>query len=364
MRRLSFSLLLTVVLACVVLGLGLNYLYDRVAKPDDLVSSQQHYIELGEQLAAYVSAMPEQERRRLSEAALEFAPVDEGAANPSWFIYLMSAQDFPIPESLSKSFYQGQPLVLEGDDGIFAHYYLAASNEVLVLTLAPAEVPQHWSPRLLFTLIFYCSISLVVLLWLWPLIRDLKHLKDSAQAYGQGQLDTRMSSHSWSYVYELEREFNRMADRIQALLSDNKLLSRAVSHDLKTPLARLHFGFEALASSDSAEQREKYLERINLDLEAMESLIETLLQFARLDDHALTLSLEPIDLKSLLKRACQRYLLDINENRHVQIELDTTVNSADYTVDGDKFYLNMMLVNIIGNAVRFAKARVNKLQGK
>ena len=150
------------------------------------------------------------------------------------------------------------------------------------------------------TLAFYSGLILILLLCLYPLVRRLMLLQESARAFGAGDLNARLQPSRWSYIGSLEVAFNQMAEQVQSLLADNRLLSRAVSHDLKTPIARLRFGFEMLEESQSAEQSARYLARIGQDLAAMEALINRLLDYAKLEEGHIKLDMQPLNLNHLV----------------------------------------------------------------
>jgi len=116
-------------------------------------------------------------------------------------------------------------------------------------------------PLLILTLLFYGAVVSLILLWLYPLVRRIQRLTVSAKYFGEGEFSERISTKPSSQLYGIESEFNRMAQRIQDLLADNKLLSTAVSHDLRTPLARLRFGVDALSEQLNSESQQDYINR-------------------------------------------------------------------------------------------------------
>ena len=74
--------------------------------------------------------------------------------------------------------------------------------------------------------------------------------------------------------------FNHMASRIQALINSHKDLTNAVSHELRTPLARMRFGFEMLQSSQSEQDRQRFIYELSTDIEEMDALVDELLTYA------------------------------------------------------------------------------------
>ncbi|MBX2857313.1 MAG: two-component sensor histidine kinase, partial [Cellvibrionaceae bacterium] len=205
--------------------------------------------------------------------------------------------------------------------------------------------------ELVLTLSFYTGITTIIIIWIWPLVHQLIRLREAAVQFGSGDLGLRVRSQRFSYVRDIEYEFNRMAERIQSLLRDNKLLSRAVSHDLKTPLARLRFGLDALSETQNEEQRQRYALRVNRDLEAMEALISNLLQYARLDESRIKL----IDNKFCLVRLADS-LLQTFDSDEIDMCFETSLASAE--IRGDRRYVSMLINNLVSNAQRHASHRV------
>ncbi|GAM59248.1 sensor protein [Vibrio ishigakensis] len=154
-----------------------------------------------------------------------------------------------------------------------------------------------------------------------------------------------------SYIFNIESEFNRMADRIAQLVDDNKLLSRAVSHDLKTPIARLRFGIEALEETQNPELQAKYFARLNRDLDNMEELVSTLLSYARLDEANIQPNLEQIELNAWVKSRLEAF-------GQTELDIDFVPSSAPVLVESDPIYLAMQLGNLLSNAERFGKSKI------
>ena len=125
-------------------------------------------------------------------------------------------------------------------------------------------------------------------------------LRQTAKSFGEGNLSQRINVGSISYIRDLELEFNRMAQRIDDLVNDIKLLSSAVSHDLRTPLARIRFGIDTIQEESDPILRRKFEQRISDNVDEMVNLVESLLNYARLDQTLITLNKAPVDLVSLV----------------------------------------------------------------
>lgn len=343
MKNLGFSLIAVVITA--VVGLGwliteVNYWLERdnLSVGSELVSYQN----MGKGLALTLDELSNKQ---------EF--LDIWQQNNSFNITIQPRNVFPIPNELLDGFESGEPLILEADENISLHFLLPRSNEVMSLVLSnEVEFVGHSKVSLILTLVFYSGVAAIILLWLYPLIKRLIILGNAAQTFGKGDLSARVETNRTSYITTIENEFNHMADRIQTLIADNKILSGAVSHNLKTPLARLRFGIDTWDETDDKALREKYLARINKDLSEMESLIETLLQYARLDQANIVLKNRKIALKSFVSE-----LFSGIENSEIKVNYSYT-DEPGFIFADDK-YLAMLLNNIINNAFVYARTRIN-----
>ncbi|OBT16802.1 two-component sensor histidine kinase [Vibrio sp. UCD-FRSSP16_10] len=265
---------------------------------------------------------------------------------------LIDESQFPLPSSLKIQFESEGQLLLESDEGLSFNYRLPDTGKVLHIQTQLVPNPQV-GPDLnkLYTLLFYAGIVLILLLWVSPLIKQLLNLSKVTKSFGSGELQQRITINRSSYIAEIETEFNRMADRIQQLIDDNKLLSRAVSHDLKTPIARLRFGIEAIEETDNETLRLKYFSRLNRDLDAMEELVSTLLNYARLDQANIQPNLEPIELNSWLEDKLTKSTLYSHEIEFIPYSQPLVVNS-------DPKYLSLQLGNLLSNAERFGRSKI------
>lgn len=357
MKTLSLSLILVVVLTILGLGWGIEQYYTSHMSPANSKRSSEEVVldSLGKSLTAL--------------AALH---QDLPAFIAQWEMYsdqaltIIDPEDFPLPDSLSDGFAKGEPLTLESDGRISLYVLLPRHKKIIRLDLDGGKVSDFpasspLSINLLLTLLFYGGVILVSLGWAYPLIRRLTRLRTAAINFGSGSLDTRITASSISYIADIEREFNRMADRIETLVNDNKLLSRAVSHDLKTPLARLRFGIETLAESNDSNQREKYFQRIEKDMDVMEELVETLLQYARLDESSISLSEESLDLNAIIHRMVDDYHHEVQDvNRRKPLKKRINIGCLEpVMISGDRKYIIMMVTNIFQNGLLYGREEMS-----
>lgn len=348
MRWLSLSLVAMVLVATI----GLSWLFDLVY--EEYLSSSEpetqdaivHAERLAHQLASVLAT---------SENSNAFIQAWETSdANPDYTIQKMALNQLVLPAFLIEALKKGEPLNLESDTDISIHVLIGDSNEVLILHLPhtphseSAFLDRYW-----FTSAFYLILITLFLLWARPLIARLIRLRATAKAFGKGELSKRLPVDGASYIGDLETEFNHMAQRIQDLVSDVKLLSSAVSHDLRTPLARIRMGLDTLSEETDPEKRQKYEDRINDHIDEMVELIETLLSYARLDQAMLELEKSPVELKTMLDRIQFKKQLPGKV-----LTLECTPDDCNFNVFGDSTYLKMLCNNLIQNALQHCESQV------
>lgn len=345
MKKLMASLVLVVLVAIASLGWSISEFATLIDSDNKTPSPATHLAALkllGGSLAQTLDNDPSPNN----------AFIDNWNQRNADQLSLVNEADFVLPSALKTEFYSGELLLLESDDGISLHYLLPKTGQVLNINtqiVTPTDV--SFNANKLYTMLFYGGVVVILLVWVSPLIRQLVNLSKATQAFGMGELQQRIPVSKTSYIGAIESEFNRMADRIQQLIDDNKLLSRAVSHDLKTPIARLRFGIAALEETQSEHLRVKYFQRLNRDLDTMEDLVMTLLSYARLDEANIQPDWQPIELNTWL---LEKYQGQVYPGFSVElITCPTPLN-----IKTDPKYLSMQVNNLLNNALRFGRANI------
>ena len=332
MRRLSVSLLLVVLLAVISAGWAIDRLFSHLdAGNNDTLNPARS---IGLSLAAQLDT-------------------GELLGDRGDSIKILQYEELALPPSLQKELESGIPLTLESANGISLIFDMPKTQKVLTLDLPP-QGNNETSVRLMLTVLFYTAIILLILIWLYPLIRRLQRLAATAKLFGEGELHKRVPTHPRSHLHDIESEFNNMARRIEGLVSDNKLLSSAVSHDLRTPLARLRFGVDALSETVVSEDQANYLHRLSSDLTAMEQLVSVLLEFARMDKEILDLPLHVVNLHTLIEQA----VIVARDSSDMNVEFRIDTDPDDSTIVANERYASMMINNVLQNAIRYGRSSI------
>ncbi|WP_277374384.1 HAMP domain-containing sensor histidine kinase [Pseudomonas sp. AA-38] len=145
----------------------------------------------------------------------------------------------------------------------------------------------------------------------------------------------------------LAKDFNRMGERLQGLIGSQRQLLRDVSHELRSPLARLRIAL-ALAERAEPEEREKLWPRLHQECDRLEALISEILALARLD--AAPGAAQAVDLVAIFAKLQEDVRLSAPEQR---IELHL---ASDLRLHGWPDMLERALDNLLRNALRFNPA--------
>ncbi|MFT5691882.1 MAG: two-component system OmpR family sensor kinase [Oceanicoccus sp.] len=355
MRKLTFSLLFVALIATVGLGWLFDQLYDQYNEPGPRQNTDNiHAIEqLGQALANTLSILPNR-GEFIQSWQKKSQPRTSGKTNVNrqYQLEIVTVNDISLPKALLENIKQGTPLLLESNSHLAFHFYLAASDELLILKAPPLSTHSERKPlNYIFTLLFYSILLLLFFLWAYPLARRLLTLRQVAKSFGEGELKQRIDVSSISYIRDIEVEFNHMAQRIEDLVGDVKLLSSAVSHDLRTPLARIRFGIDTLQEEDDPMLRRRFEQKISDNVDEMTSLIETLLEYSRLDQVMLKLGSDPVNVSELV-RSC----IDNHKTNSVNIQFQQPKH--DEFVNADKRYLAILINNLLQNAVNYGDGEI------
>lgn len=347
MRKLTLSLVLVMLCSTIGIGWGIDQLFNLFSQDKDQNDYSVHE-QIGKQLASSIGSITSPET-----FVREWNSSNANNDNDKNRLALINITEFPLPPEIEDDFKKGKVLTLESEQSLSLHYYLPNTQQVLSFTPEAFENNNDEDTlRLALTSLFYAGVLLLILLWLYPLIYRLQVLKKSAANFGHGDLTQRIEHSRISYISDIENEFNRMAQRIESLVSDNKLIGSAVSHDLRTPLARLRFGIDILSDTDDIEERREHQEHLSRDIDEMQSLVEVLLEYARLEQSMISIDKKPVKIVELIQES-----INYEKDSSIDITFDAGINSHSI-VNGNEKYLRMIFNNLIKNAIEHANKEV------
>jgi signal transduction histidine kinase len=144
------------------------------------------------------------------------------------------------------------------------------------------------------------------------------------------------------------RSFNAMVDRVQAMIVGQKELMASVSHELRSPLARMKVALGLLREGRGGAERLRDLES---EVDAIDGLVGELLLASRFDLHAVPLQPAELSVEEIAREAWKRVL---GEATRVGTTLDLRLHSEATRVVADRSLAVRILGNLFENAVRHA----------
>lgn len=204
------------------------------------------------------------------------------------------------------------------------------------------------------TLGFYGLIALVLMLWLWPLARDLRDLEKATARFGDRNWNFNVKPKPHSAIHRLSEAFRRMAARIDELVSSHKDMTNALSHEIKTPLARMQFELDFAQKAADIVPMKKSLENIKGDVEAINKLVKATLDYAILERAELELNFAHHDFTQILPALVDESRRDSPENLKIRLE----VAPGATHVRCDIHLIEAILKNLLNNARRYAHRQI------
>jgi two-component system sensor histidine kinase CpxA len=230
------------------------------------------------------------------------------------------------------------------------------SGEPYVIVLKLPEPPRPPLPPMrhgpLDNILLYSVVGGLVCYFLArSLTAPIRKLREATNRIAGGDFSVRVGrelSPQGSEVADLGRDFDTMAERIEALLLSQKLLLRDISHELRSPLARLNVALE-LARQRAGAEAGPPLDRIGRESERLNELIGELMTLTILESGARELRKENFELNGLIGMVAEDALYEArSRNRGVTFTAD-----GKALVHGSWELMRRALENVVRNAVHY-----------
>ena len=204
----------------------------------------------------------------------------------------------------------------------------------------------------------YGALLLAALLVCYALARYLsspiQKIRRATQKLAEGELGTRVGDEVGNRRDELAvlaKDFDVMAERIESLITSQQRLSRDVSHELRSPLARMNVALE-IAKQKSNGDMAPMLERIEAEAYRLNEMISRLLTLSRLETGSQDFERSEIDLKALVEQTVSDADFEANAiGKSVQI-----THADNCQIVGSDELVSSAVENVLRNAVRYTRS--------
>ncbi|MDR2164414.1 MAG: two-component sensor histidine kinase [Zoogloeaceae bacterium] len=244
------------------------------------------------------------------------------------------------------------------------YFPLADTNQVLVINHRLGNpdlnenflgLPQEAAVRL--SSWFIISALFCIFLWFFgrPIFRDMESLRQIAHTLGEGNLEARLPNVESRLFKPLASTLNSMADRIQHLVNVQKELSTAISHELRTPIARLHFIAEMVSETETLEECQRLSQLMENDLEELDRLLDSSLTYSRFERDNQLLNATPVKIADWVEEQVDAMRI---LGQHLKMELDLNALPPNLMLLIDKNRMAHAISNILRNATKYAHSRI------
>ena len=196
------------------------------------------------------------------------------------------------------------------------------------------------------------SSGLVCYFLSWYLTKPIVRLRAATRQLAAGDLAARIGAPAGQRrdeVAGLMRDFDAMAERIETLMKAQSRLLNDISHELRSPLARLNVAL-GLARQRAGVESADMLDRIEMEASRLNELIGRILTLARLEDGEQRAPQTPVPLAELVASVAEDAEFEAQE-RHCHVH--TVIPEGEWEVRGNDSLLHSAVENVVRNAIRY-----------
>ena len=218
--------------------------------------------------------------------------------------------------------------------------------------LGPRGMPMRW-----LILAIICS-GLVCYLLSWYMTKPIVRLRAAARQLAAGDLSARTGAPGMGRrdeVSGLMRDFDAMAERLQILMKAQSRLLNDISHELRSPLARLNVAL-GLARQRANSESTDMLERIELEASRLNELIGRILTLARLEDGEQRVPQTPVPLDELVLNIADDAEFEAQAR---QCHVEAVIPEGNWSVCGNASLLHSAVENVVRNAIRYTQEKTS-----
>ena len=299
-----------------------------------------------DRLSPVVLANAAQAAAQRGEFGLRDWVLQEWHSNPELQIYFID----PAGRELTNRIIAGRPLVANADS--FSVTTPAGRRYRMRIHRVSNFVFDVWNillqPYTLIALAILVSGAGSALLARY-VTRPVTCLREGVRMFAAGSLETRMPANLRGRADELgalARDFDAMAENLRALIASKEELLRDVSHELRSPLARLRV---ATSLARRGSEQERHFQRIDCEMKRLDAMLGQLLRFSRVAS-APDSGFELLRLGTLVEECVADAAVEATmERKTIEVSF-----SQDLSVFGDREMVRSAIENVLRNAVRFA----------
>lgn len=230
----------------------------------------------------------------------------------------------------------------------------SGAEYIYALELKRFQAPPFFTSRLLLQILtVVLTAGIVCYALALYLTSPITKLRRATQKFAEGDLQTRVGESVGKpsdEISKLARDFDEMAERIEALVTAEKRLTQDISHELRSPLSRLNVALE-LARAKSNDATKPIIDRIESESKQLNDMISRLLTLSKLESGSGNFEKTEVNLTKLF----DQIVSDAEFEAQAKGKSVKVLKKDDLKIVGNENLLRSAIENVLRNAVKYTK---------
>lgn len=244
-------------------------------------------------------------------------------------------------------------------------FYIAVQNvtgtdgharQMVAVSSARTRVPPRMREKILLAVQCVLSLFTIAIIGWWvarSVSRPVDAMRAATRRMASGEFATRVERR-WvgkhDELGQLARDFNAMAERIEILVGHDRGVLQDLSHELRSPLARLHLILDLAQHSDDPQEAAAHFRRAEQEIARMDRMTADMLALSRLEGGLPGMVHESVDMAALVEDRVAAARIDA-EARGITLQIS---GGEPMVVQGSGLLLERALDNVLANAIKFS----------
>ena len=231
-------------------------------------------------------------------------------------------------------------------NGHYIRAHRSSDRQYWIVAVGIPETPPTWTYLPYYLLVIGATGALC---WIASVgvVSPVRRIASSIAQFGQGNLSVRVHSTRPDEIGQLGRSFNQMADRLQQLIVSERRLLGDISHELRSPLARLKFAIKLARTSPDTKSS---LDRIERDVDRLTTLVADIVEINFIESRPIIPETGNVRAAEIMEEVIRDCALEA-ESHGCRIAVTGRLTGE---VEGNRELLRRAVENVLRNGIRFS----------
>lgn len=257
----------------------------------------------------------------------------------------------------------GQSMVIQPRPGIYVAFQQVTgadghTRQLLAMSRSHTRLRPQTREKIYLAIQLLLSLLFIGVVGWWvarSVARPVEALRRATRRMADGELSTRVGRQgglAHDELAQLAGDFDLMAGRIEALVAHDRGVLQGLSHELRSPLARLQLILDLARRSGGSAEAASYFQQAEQEIARLDRMLGEMLALSRMEGGLPGMEREPVELIVLAHGCVDQFRLEA-EARHVDLRLS---GAGSIVVSGNALLLERAVDNLLANAIKFSPA--------